>query len=58
MPEFGSNPKRGIMERMLALTETDHYENANVNVARVGAHFIALTEVPRFIQFSPHILWK
>jgi hypothetical protein len=36
--------------------EKDNYENANVNVARVGNRYIAMTEVPRFIEFSPESL--
>jgi hypothetical protein len=36
--------------------EKDNYENANVNVARVGNRYIATSEVLRFIEFSPESL--
>jgi beta,beta-carotene 9',10'-dioxygenase len=57
VPEFGTLPNRGVLGRLWGLlTEKDEYENANVNVALVGNRYVAMTEVPRFIEFSPQNL--
>ncbi len=56
--EFATDPCRSLFKRVQTLfapgaTITD---NANVNVARLGERFIAMTETPMPVQFDAHTL--
>lgn len=56
--EFATDPCRSIFKRVQSMfhpgaAQTD---NANVNVARLGERFIAMTESPMPVQFDPHTL--
>ena len=56
--EFATDPCRSLFRRVQSMfhpaaTLTD---NANVNVARLGERFIAMTETPMPVQFDPHTL--
>lgn len=42
--------------RLLALLQSEPTDNTNVNVARFGDQFVALTEAPRAISFDPKTL--
>lgn len=56
--EFASGP--GPIQRVLrwlrALGPPESADNANVNVARFGDHYVAQTEAPRWVAFDPDTL--
>lgn len=54
--EFATNPCLSLAERIQAMVTPPLTDNGNVNVARVGSHCIALTEIPKFVEFNPSTL--
>mmetsp|Transcript_110494 Transcript_110494/g.165366 ORF Transcript_110494/g.165366 Transcript_110494/m.165366 type:complete len:548 (+) Transcript_110494:108-1751(+) len=52
--EFVSGPSLNFFQRVAGIFSPDTipYENANVNVARAGGKYFAMTEVPRWIEFE------
>ncbi len=54
---FASDPCRSVFKRVMTLfTPPAVTENANVNVARLAGHYVAMTEVPLPIEFDPKTL--
>ena len=56
--EFATDPCRSLFKRVQTMfapgaTITD---NANVNVARLGERYLAMTETPMPVRFDPHTL--
>ncbi|ARS89051.1 carotenoid oxygenase family protein [Natrarchaeobaculum aegyptiacum] len=49
----GGNSLRGTLGWLRSLGPPEPTDNANVHVARIGDHFVALTEAPRRIAFDP-----
>jgi beta,beta-carotene 9',10'-dioxygenase len=54
--EFASDPCRSLFKRMMAGFAPKPTDNANVNVARLGEEFIAMTETPMPLAFDPETL--
>ncbi len=56
--EFATDPCRSLFKRVQTLfsPESTLPDNANVNVARLGERFVAMTETPLPVQFDPHTL--
>lgn len=54
--EFATDPCRSIFQRVHALYRPLVTDNANVNVARLGEQFVALTETPMAVEFDPATL--
>jgi carotenoid cleavage dioxygenase-like enzyme len=53
---FGTDPCRTLFQRVQAMFSPDFTDNANVNLARVGERYIAMTETPLPIEFDPETL--
>jgi beta,beta-carotene 9',10'-dioxygenase len=56
--EFATDPCRSLFKRVQTLfaPESTLSDNANVNVARLGERFVAMTETPLPVQFDPETL--
>jgi beta,beta-carotene 9',10'-dioxygenase len=56
--EFATDPCRSLFKRVQTLFSPGRVlpDNANINVARLGKRFIAMTETPLPVQFDPHTL--
>ncbi len=56
--EFATDPCRSLFKRVQTLFSPGSVlpDNANVNIARLGERFIAMTETPLPVQFDPHTL--
>jgi carotenoid cleavage dioxygenase-like enzyme len=56
--EFATDPCRSLFKRIQTLFSPGSVlpDNANINVARLGERFIAMTETPLPVQFDPHTL--
>jgi len=52
----GSGPWRRILRWLRSLGPPEPTDNANVHVARIGDHYVALTEAPRRVAFDPETL--
>jgi len=53
---FANDPCRSLFKRVAALFEPTMNDNCNVNLARLGERYVALTEVPPPIEFDPGTL--
>jgi carotenoid cleavage dioxygenase-like enzyme len=58
LSEFATDPCRSLFKRVQTLfsPESSLSDNANVNVAKLGERFVAMTETPLPVQFDPHTL--
>ena len=56
--EFATDPCRSIFRRVQSMFQPGEglTDNGNVNVARLGERFMAMTETPMPVQFDPHTL--
>lgn len=56
--EFATDPCRSLFKRVQSLFSpgSELSDNANVNVARLGKRFVAMTETPLPVQFDPQTL--
>src|SRR6266480_4056077 len=54
--EFATDPCRSIFRRMVTMFSPGATDNANVNLARIGERFVAMTETPLPVEFDPHTL--
>jgi beta,beta-carotene 9',10'-dioxygenase len=56
--EFATDPCRSLFKRVQTLFSPGSAltDNANVNVARLGERFVAMTETPLPVEFDPHTL--
>lgn len=54
--EFATDPCRSLFRRVHSLFAAGSSDNANVNVARLGERFLAMTETPLPVQFDPATL--
>jgi len=51
--EFATDPCRSIFKRVTsAFAPTEPGSNANVNISKLGEHFVALTETPLPVEFD------
>ncbi|MDY6764104.1 MAG: carotenoid oxygenase family protein [Halobacteria archaeon] len=53
---FGTSTSSNILEKLVGFFTPDTTDNTNVNVAKVGGRFMALTEVPVMTEFDPETL--
>lgn len=54
--EFATDPCRSIFGRVQSLFSPKITDNANVNVAKLGDRFVAMTETPMPVEFDPATL--
>jgi beta,beta-carotene 9',10'-dioxygenase len=55
-PGFGTDPCRSIFKRVQAIFSPEATDNPNVNLARIGERYIAMTETPMPVEFDPETL--
>src|SRR5215211_5214995 len=53
---FATDPCRSIFKRVQSIFSPDVTDNPNVNLARIGERYIAMTETPMPIEFDPKTL--
>ena len=53
---FATDPCRSIFKRVQQIFSPDVTDNPNVNLARIGERYIAMTETPMPIEFDPETL--
>jgi beta,beta-carotene 9',10'-dioxygenase len=53
---FATDPCRSIFKRVQSIFSPDFTDNPNVNLARIGERYIAMTETPMPIEFDPDTL--
>jgi beta,beta-carotene 9',10'-dioxygenase len=53
---FATDPCRSIFKRVQAIFSPDFTDNPNVNLARIGERYIAMTEIPLPVEFDPETL--
>jgi beta,beta-carotene 9',10'-dioxygenase len=56
MGGFATDPCRSIFKRVQAIFSPDFTDNPNVNLARIGDRYIAMTETPLPVEFDPETL--
>jgi beta,beta-carotene 9',10'-dioxygenase len=58
--EFATDPCRSLFKRVQTLFSSGGAltDNANINVARLGERFVAMTETPLPVQFDPQTLQR
>jgi carotenoid cleavage dioxygenase-like enzyme len=56
MGGFATDPCRSIFKRVQSMFSPDVTDNANVNLARIGERYIAMTETPMPIEFDAETL--
>jgi len=54
--EFATDPCRSLFKRVQSMFSPSLGDNANVNVARLGERFVALTETPLPVEFDAQTL--
>jgi beta,beta-carotene 9',10'-dioxygenase len=53
---FATDPCRSLFKRVQSMFSPDVTDNPNVNLARIGERYIAMTETPMPIEFDPETL--
>ena len=53
---FATDPCRSIFKRVQQIFSPDITDNPNVNLARIGERYIAMTETPLPVEFDPETL--
>jgi beta,beta-carotene 9',10'-dioxygenase len=53
---FATDPCRSIFKRVQSIFSPDVTDNPNVNLARIGDRYIAMTETPMPVEFDPDTL--
>jgi beta,beta-carotene 9',10'-dioxygenase len=53
---FATDPCRSIFKRVQTIFSPDVTDNPNVNLARIGDRYIAMTETPMPVEFDPDTL--
>ena len=56
MSGFATDPCRSLFQRVQSVFRPGTTDNANVNVARLGEEFVAMTEVPLAVTFDSQTL--
>jgi beta,beta-carotene 9',10'-dioxygenase len=54
--EFATDPCRSLFKRVQSMFSPAPSDNANVNVAKLGERFVAMTETPLPVEFDGHTL--
>ena len=52
LPEFATNPRRSLWEKLSAVFNQQLTDNANVNIVSVANHYLALTETTKATEFE------
>lgn len=55
-PQFASDPCRSLFKKFASMFLPEVGCNANVNIARLGQRYLALTETPMALEFDPETL--
>jgi len=57
-PEFATDPCRSLFQRVQTLFKggPEFGDSANINVVKLGEHFLSMTEAPISVEFDPHTL--
>jgi beta,beta-carotene 9',10'-dioxygenase len=57
-PEFASDPCRTLFQRVQTLFKggPEFGDSANINVVKLGEHFLSMTEAPISVEFDPRTL--
>jgi carotenoid cleavage dioxygenase-like enzyme len=57
-PEFASDPCRSVFQRVQTLFKggPEFGDSANINVVKLGEHFLSMTEAPISVEFDPRTL--
>ena len=53
---FATDPCRSLFKRVQSMFSPDPTDNPNVNMARIGERYIAMTETPMPVAFDPETL--
>jgi beta,beta-carotene 9',10'-dioxygenase len=53
---FATDPCRSLFKRVQSMFSPDVTDNPNVNLARIGDRYIAMTETPMPVEFDPETL--
>lgn len=53
---FAQDPCRSLFSQFLSLFSPHPIQNANINIAKIAEHFVALTEIPLPVRFDPQTL--
>jgi beta,beta-carotene 9',10'-dioxygenase len=53
---FATDPCRSLFKRVQAIFSPEFTDNPNVNLARLGERYIAMTETPLPVEFDPETL--
>jgi beta,beta-carotene 9',10'-dioxygenase len=56
LPGFATDPCRSIFKRVQAIFSPEMTDNPNVNLARIGERYIAMTETPMPVEFDADTL--
>jgi beta,beta-carotene 9',10'-dioxygenase len=56
VPGFATDPCRSIFKRVQAIFSPEATDNPNVNLARIGERYIAMTETPMPVEFDADTL--
>jgi len=56
VPGFATDPCRSIFKRVQSIFSPEQTDNPNVNLARIGQRYIAMTETPLPVEFDPETL--
>lgn len=54
--EFATDPCRSLFKRAMSIFQPALSDNCNVNLARLGERFVAMTETPIPVEFDPATL--
>ena len=57
-PEFATDPCRSLFQRVQTLFKggPEFGDSANINVVKLGEHFLSMTEAPISVEFDPRTL--
>jgi beta,beta-carotene 9',10'-dioxygenase len=57
-PEFATDPCRSLFQRVQTLFKggPEFGDSANINVVKLGEHFLSMTEAPISVEFDPQTL--
>jgi carotenoid cleavage dioxygenase-like enzyme len=55
-PGFGTDPCRSLFKRVQSVFSPEFTDNPNVNLARIGERYIAMTETPLPVEFDAETL--
>lgn len=54
--EFATNPRQTWRDRIRAIVAPPLTDNGNVNVVEIAGRYLAMTEIPKWLEFNPETL--